>query len=71
MALVDKHQQDIEVEKHLLSSVPQDHGDGILEFAAAETIAEFSFDFSRRVAQAGGPLEIKYKDQGRDFFSYL
>jgi len=51
--------------------VPQDHGDGILEFAAAETIAEFGFDFSRRVAQAGGPLEIKYRDQGRNFFSYL
>jgi hypothetical protein len=62
MALVDTSQRDIEVEKHLLASVPQNHSDGILEFAAAETIAEFGFDFARRVAQAGGPLEIRYKD---------
>ena len=42
-----------------------------MEFAAAETIAEFGFDFARRVAQAGGPLEFRYKDQGGDFFSYI
>ena len=50
MALVDKEQQDIEVEKHAIASLPQSHSDGLLEFAAAETIAEFGFDLSRRVA---------------------
>lgn len=61
MAIVTNKLEDIEVENHILS-VPQDHGDGLLEFAAAETIAEFGFDYARRVAQVGGPLELKYRD---------
>lgn len=71
MALVDSTDENIEVEKHLVASVPQDHSDGILEFAASETILEFGFDFARRLAQAGGPLELRYKDQGGDFYSFL
>ena len=52
----------------------QSISDGLLEISVAKSLTNLILDKSRRLAQAGGPFEIKFSDDEEaheDFIHYL
>mmetsp|Transcript_953 Transcript_953/g.1484 ORF Transcript_953/g.1484 Transcript_953/m.1484 type:complete len:123 (-) Transcript_953:97-465(-) len=73
IALIDAHRQSIKRADMESQFVEQSVSDGLLEISVASNLRNLILDKSRRLAQAGGPFELKFSDDDTsdDFIHFI